>query len=316
MTEQEWLNCEDPRLMIWCSRHVGHSHWQVLVPRTEITHQKFWKWINACRFVLNLPKSHQWIVYEGDKQTNVEALINTWTGSTWSEECPLSLRANLLREVIGNPFKPIKLPTLMRCRKCSWDGTGPNRKYCEWGSDPDGKYGHDWHQYSPILTWRDGLIPKTAQDIHDNEKWEETGILADMCEDAGCDNQDLLMHLRGKERCPVCVGQGTVIVQCDPDQHPWRTDVEMCEFCGDDKEPGSGWIPLHGFKIVKSVPTTLNCPKCDKRGYRRHGAYFDHMFRCGECNISWEPGKDFDKVEEVSPHVKGCHVLDALTGRE
>ena len=47
----------------------------------------------------------------------------------------------------------------------------------------------------------------------------------------------------------------------------------------------------------------VNCPKCDRRGFRRHGIRFDHEWRCGHCNLSWEPDKKYMVVK-----IKGVEI--------
>lgn len=49
----------------------------------------------------------------------------------------------------------------------------------------------------PIMRWRDGLIPQLAQAIYDARDFEALPVLADALEEAGCDNADMLTHLRG-----------------------------------------------------------------------------------------------------------------------
>jgi hypothetical protein len=61
-------------------------------------------------------------------------------------------------------------------------------------------------------------------------------VLSDALEEAGCDNQALLMHLRGKELCTACYGTGT-----------YRTTEGVsygCPLCGDGINPGAGWRTL------------------------------------------------------------------------
>jgi hypothetical protein len=76
-------------------------------------------------------------------------------------------QCHLLRDIVGNPFRPVRI-------------------------DPA------W------LSRDSGLIPKLVQAIHD--QWEfpsghldpaRLAVLADALEEAGCDNADLLNHLRG-----------------------------------------------------------------------------------------------------------------------
>ena len=68
--------------------------------------------------------------------------------------------ADLLRHVVGNPFRPVAL-------------------------DPS------W------LAWNDGVVRKMAQVIYDERRFSELPLLADALEDAGCTNLDILSHCRG-----------------------------------------------------------------------------------------------------------------------
>ena len=47
------------------------------------------------------------------------------------------------------------------------------------------------------LAWNGGMVRKIAQAIYDERAFERMPILADVLEDAGCDDADLLAHCRG-----------------------------------------------------------------------------------------------------------------------
>ena len=68
--------------------------------------------------------------------------------------------AALLQDLFGNPFRP---PTV----EPSW------------------------------LHWNDGTAVKLAQAIYEERAFGRLPVLADALEDAGCDNADILNHLRG-----------------------------------------------------------------------------------------------------------------------
>jgi hypothetical protein len=68
-------------------------------------------------------------------------------------------QAHLLRCIAGNPFRPVVV-------------------------DPA------WQ------AWNDRTIPKLAQAIYDERAFDHLAILADALEDAGCNNSDILTHLR------------------------------------------------------------------------------------------------------------------------
>jgi hypothetical protein len=77
-----------------------------------------------------------------------------------------SQQAHLLRDLFGNPFRPVAL-------------------------------GPAW------LTWQDGTLPKLAQAIYEDRQLptghldtSRLGVLADALEDAGCDDANILDHCR------------------------------------------------------------------------------------------------------------------------
>jgi hypothetical protein len=66
---------------------------------------------------------------------------------------------SLLRDIFGNPFRPVAL-------------------------DPA------W------LTWHDGLLVSMARRMYDSRDFTDMPILADALEEAGCSDQDILAHCR------------------------------------------------------------------------------------------------------------------------
>jgi hypothetical protein len=76
----------------------------------------------------------------------------------WGDE--MAAQISLLREVFGNPFRPVTL-------------------------DPA------W------LSWKDATVVKLAQAVYDERAFDRMPVLADALEDAGCDNTDILDHCRG-----------------------------------------------------------------------------------------------------------------------
>lgn len=99
----------------------------------------------------------------------------------------LTTQADLLRCVAGNPFRPVRL----------WDkGRHPKKTKLEQLYPAEGQ---DW-LFSPKM---DNAIA-VARAIYDGWDWRLLPILADALEDAGCDNADILTHLRGPG--PHCWG--------------------------------------------------------------------------------------------------------------
>jgi hypothetical protein len=74
----------------------------------------------------------------------------------------------LLRDVFSNPFRPVALAPAWR-------------------------------------TWNDGAIPTFAQGVYEDRAFDRLPILADMLEDAGCTDRDILDHCRsGGEHVRGC----------------------------------------------------------------------------------------------------------------
>ncbi len=125
-------------------------------------------------------------------------------------------------------------------------------------------FGNPWAQKSPVglyrdwFCWNDSTVPRLARQIYEERAWERMPLLADALLDAGCDDEELMRHCRGMERCLECLGTGIMHYVADGVKHArWRVPLDApCDQCG------SGWIPLRG------------------------------------------------------PHVRGCHVLDLLMGRD
>src|SRR5262249_20701254 len=71
-----------------------------------------------------------------------------------------NLQLALLRDIFGNPFRPVAL-------------------------DPA------W------LSWHGGLLVSMARRMYDSRDFADLPVLADALEEAGCDNADILAHCRG-----------------------------------------------------------------------------------------------------------------------
>ena len=81
-----------------------------------------------------------------------------WAGTPCSYlQTTLELRAHLLRDIFGNPFRPVAF-------------------------DPN---------------WRTSTVVSIAQGLYDTRDFSAMPILADALEDAGCDHADILDHCRG-----------------------------------------------------------------------------------------------------------------------
>jgi hypothetical protein len=95
-----------------------------------------------------------WQIYQVSRSA-AEALAKTLAWNVAREA-----QADLLRDVLGNPFHPTE------CNP-AW------------------------------LAWNDGTVPKLAQAIYDERRFGDLPILADALEEAGCTDAAILDHCRG-----------------------------------------------------------------------------------------------------------------------
>ena len=160
MTEQEWLTSTDPEMML---QHLQYDSFRP-----------------AGRPAIFRPRELQ--PSSGKMQSFVEAVtgISAWANMgddfNWNEFAvtvvqsehathhpPLAKQADLLRDIFGNPFRPID-----RLRAVS-----------------------------PYTT---GETYKIAQGIYDDRAWERMPILADYLEENGLREEAVLRHLRERYR--------------------------------------------------------------------------------------------------------------------
>ena len=99
------------------------------------------------------------IVAAASMQSACEAAGAGSRSNTKRRQKHAAAMANLLRCIIGNPFRPVKLAK-------SW------------------------------LAWNNGAAGQLAQTIYDGRQFDRLPDLADVLEEAGCTNSDILSHCR------------------------------------------------------------------------------------------------------------------------
>jgi hypothetical protein len=258
MNEAQWLASDDPQAMLdWYrgvsgdgSRDLGH----------DISDRKLRLFAVACLsrcWAMKEAKSLQALLTAeryADGCADTEELraarssLGLWRAAEWAVREDLQLpdavrsiianvpekdssaAACLLREIVGNPYRPVKLPD----KEC-WDCRGYGNHL---GAGPDrGNPECDTCRGTgrlPDRRWLTPTVLSLAQAAYDERLPDGTfsthrlAILADALEEAGCMEESLLRHLRGWELCPCAMnGLG-----------PAHGNEEMCG--------GRGWIRLQG----------------------------------------------------------------------
>jgi hypothetical protein len=267
MTEQQWLTSSDPAAM-WAvveatatERQCKHFV-EALLPDTS-NGRRTWKQFAGEICFYGVPVS------AGDRNGH---------------------RADLLREIFGNPFRgtPLYYPSSVPKTHEQPSFYRANRYLVvmdEW------------------LRWHDGAIPRMAQAIYGESclTCNETGtlldgtemctacsgnwrdpfnpaampLLADLLEEAGCTDETILTHLRGKEQCPcqsyecreqyackvcqnipdeagtLCHGKGCYVLDSDGGGEGF-VEIAECR-CN-----GTGWRPITHMRGCWVLETILN----------------------------------------------------------
>jgi hypothetical protein len=130
----------------------------------------------------------------------------------------------IIRDIIGNPFRPIE-PVHDRygkktCPVCEGSGSGEVSGYYFSDDDmgPCEECGGRGVVYGdiPAAFWLTPLVTSIATTIYQERTFDDLPILADALEDAGCDNERLLGHLRRRTKGHV-QACGTQYRGCAPD---------------------------------------------------------------------------------------------------
>lgn len=173
-------------------------------------------------------------------------------------------QAAIVREVAGNIFRPAMLPPgpAVRCEACAGRGSLIGDLECIWceGSgrvlDVEGRYEDSTKDCphcdpvhcesckgkgtipgpSPVLTPTVLSLARAAYDEREDDGTLDAArllVLSDALEEAGCTDEALLMHLRGREPYRECQA-------CDAKPGSPR----LCDTCLANR--ARGWMPLDG----------------------------------------------------------------------
>lgn len=206
-----------------------------------------------------------------------------WAKATYWD-CPArDAQASLLRDIVGNPWRPVRLGAAETCGRCDGKGWWRSRSL-------DGPFVAESIYGGPSThacrdcggtgtvpgrppSWLTDTARQLARAAYEDRLPDglldpgRLAILADCLEEAGCDEAALLGHLRGEDECAVCEVE-------IPTNKGGRATVQLA----------GARLSIGGESEKVCLP---GCVHCNRTGRRKPG-----------------------------PHVRGCGALDLILGEE
>lgn len=213
MTETQFLTSDNPAEMV---AFLGE----------RITDEQRRCFVEACRSSVGSP----WSFRKEDLRWT--ELVYEWvTRAIDNGDISASLAAEILRDIVGNPFRPYWLLNcggLMRGDVPKGRGHGEHVRIAEigdWLSWNEGAIplmvdammfeecdkcdGRGWFQEKDYPKWLARCVCDNGRVPRVEPRWSDMLEIADALEEAGCRDQHILEHLRSErdgERCPWCGG--------------------------------------------------------------------------------------------------------------
>lgn len=120
-------------------------------------------------------------------------------GGRYSDVISYEDQCHLLRDLFGNPWKRVDLPFLnVTCKECRGSGLEKTRHGAEECEKCSGM-----GNYFTGCPWLTPDVLGLARHIERERDWGEMWTLAGALEEAGCEEERILEHLKGKI-CPHC----------------------------------------------------------------------------------------------------------------
>lgn len=226
MTEEEWLVPDDPNKMsrfldqstrlLYSKKDKDYSIrklrlfsiarckllWRILRKSQrdaiDIIEQYVEKEISISEFISKIKEVEKNFELYGLDSPLFTMEIESATSKTWNEmkSQQLKKQVEMLRCMIPNPYKPVVRDDYAKIF-IRVDGKTPYS---------DCRYPIMIGRYDTLLTEN---ILSVAKKIYDEKRYEDMPILGDALEDAGCTDNEMLLHCRDKT-CDECNGEGMI----------------------------------------------------------------------------------------------------------
>lgn len=195
MTESEFLASENPQAMLHQVLLPGPLH-----PR-RISSRKLQLFCSGCHRLRWPDQPQKSAAYEDAAESVWKCISPSRWAMDWAEDRlpdpPKAAMAVLLREIVGNPFRPVAL--------CGRQRKPFHSQYAH--VDPNGGFWIE-HECQGCARIRTPIVLGIAHSIYEERTFGDMPVLADALEDAGCDDAEILGHCRGEEVCYWCEAHG------------------------------------------------------------------------------------------------------------
>lgn len=318
MGEHEWLTSEDPAAMLRYLKEEfvgypfipypekGEQRW---VPRQQplISDRQKRMWVFAMRSEESLARQKEgrlpvrWFDTELTDLAELDGCAMNWASGTDSRIwVPMAYRAHLLREIVGNPFRPVRLG--FQCERCCGTGIQAAGLWnCATGKrDSEPGVCTSCSGLGQLCSWLTPTVKQLAQAIYDGKKCDSCECERGWIEDTG-GVTPWGEPIEEWFPCPACNGTGRLDcwddmpILADALEESGCTDEEILHHCrGEERCPAD---------CQKTSPSGKYCH------YEDAGPYESKWHKCQTCKATgWIPLR--------GPHVRGCWVVDLILGHE
>lgn len=127
MTEQEWDSCCDPKAMSRVVNTLGNAYRKLKLVALECCFRvKHLLDLESLAVIGRAARAIDELEFTTISKNNLEFVqVIGWNQS--NDVLPYTVQANLLREIVGNPFRPVRLPR--RKSICEWCGGSKKLNY-------------------------------------------------------------------------------------------------------------------------------------------------------------------------------------------
>jgi hypothetical protein len=205
MTEAEWLECSDPTPMLEFLRGKASDRklrlfgcacvrrvWHLLTDArsrdaVEIAEAYADRLTNHARLIRARDEAR-----EAKRQIMPPAQVVAWRGTCAAQDATRDTGRSAALNCMAESSRAVNLRDTNHCDPTELQQQTPIL-HCIFGNP-----------FRPVplspawLVWNDGTIPKLAQAIYDERRFQDLPILADALEEAGCNDADILTHCRSE----------------------------------------------------------------------------------------------------------------------